>query len=103
MLLGLGVAGGLLPDPAALALLLAQLAQGKLMLGLGVVLLYSIGFAGVLVLVGAVAAKAGQRILDWMTGDWADRFRFGTAVLIAVVGAYLTMGAWRTLQAVGAS
>lgn len=101
MLLGLGVAGGLLPDPAALALLLAQLAQGKLMLGLGVVLLYSLGFAGVLVLVGAVAAKAGQRILDWMTGDWGDRFRFGTAVLIAAVGAYLTLAAWQTLQAVG--
>jgi len=102
VLLGLGVAGGLLPDPAALALLLAQLAQGKLMLGLGVVLLYSLGFAGTLVIVGAVAAKVGQRILDWMTGAWSRRLRFGTAVLITLVGVWLTAVAWRTVAAVSA-
>src|SRR5262249_61656156 len=34
LLFGLGLAGGLLPDPAALAVLLAALASGKLVLGL---------------------------------------------------------------------
>src|SRR2546430_7616198 len=34
ILLGLGIAGGLLPDPGALAILLAALASGKLVLGL---------------------------------------------------------------------
>jgi ABC-type nickel/cobalt efflux system permease component RcnA len=39
----LGIAKGLLPDPAALALLLAALSSGKVMLGLATVLVFSLG------------------------------------------------------------
>src|SRR6202007_2975680 len=44
VLLALGIAGGLLPDPAALALLLGALSSGKLLLGLVTVALVSLGF-----------------------------------------------------------
>jgi nickel/cobalt exporter len=98
VLIGLGVAGGLLPDPAALAILLNALAQGKVMLGLGTVVVFSIGFASTLVIVGVIAAKAGQKILDWLAGPWAMRLQVGTSLLIVVVGAILSFGAWRTLS-----
>jgi nickel/cobalt transporter (NicO) family protein len=98
VLIGLGVAGGLLPDPAALAILLNALAQNKVMLGLGTVVVFSIGFAATLVIVGVVAAKVGQRILDWLAGPWAMRIQVGTSLLIVVVGAILSFGAWRTLS-----
>lgn len=98
VLIGLGVAGGLLPDPAALAILLNALAQGKVMLGLGTVVVFSVGFAATLVVVGVIAAKAGQKILDWLAGPWAMRLQVGTSLLIVVVGAILTFGAWRTLS-----
>ena len=98
VLIGLGVAGGLLPDPAALAILLNALAQGKVMLGLGTVVVFSVGFAATLVVVGVVAAKAGQKILDWLAGPWAMRLQVGTSLLIVVVGAILSFGAWRTLS-----
>ena len=98
VLIGLGVAGGLLPDPAALAILLNALAQGKVMLGLGTVVVFSVGFAATLVVVGVVAAKAGQKILDWLAGPWAMRLQVGTSLLIVVVGAILSLGAWRTLS-----
>src|SRR4029450_3520600 len=75
MLIWLGVAGGLLPDPLALTLLLRALAEGKVMLGLGVVLVFSLGFALVLVLVGVVAAAVGRRVLDWLAGPWAARLQ----------------------------
>jgi nickel/cobalt transporter (NicO) family protein len=52
ILLALGIAGGLLPDPGALAILLAAIASGKLILGLFTVLIFSLGFASVLVVVG---------------------------------------------------
>src|SRR5213592_1688845 len=45
ILLGLGVAGGLLPDPGALAILLAAIAGCQLILGLFTVLVFSLGFA----------------------------------------------------------
>ena len=93
MLVGLGVAGGLLPDPAALAILLNALSQGKVMLGLATVLVFSIGFAATLMVVGIVAAKVGQRIFDWLAGVWAVRLQIGTSLLIVLVGLVLTVQA----------
>jgi nickel/cobalt exporter len=98
VLIGLGIAGGLLPDPAALAILLNALAQGKVMLGLGTVVVFSIGFAATLVVVGVVAAKVGQKILDWLAGPWAARLQISTSLLIVLVGVILSFKAWRTLS-----
>jgi nickel/cobalt exporter len=97
LLLGLGVAGGLVPDPIALGILLNLLAQSKVMLGLGTVLVFSLGFASVLVIVGVVAAKVGPKILDWLSGVWATRLQIGTSLLIVLVGVVLTINAWRML------
>jgi nickel/cobalt exporter len=101
ILLGLGIAGGLLPDPGALAILLAAIASGKLILGLLTVLVFSLGFASVLVVVGLVAARMGQLILAWLSSRWIGWVQIGAAVLIIVVGLVLTASAWRTLAAVG--
>jgi nickel/cobalt exporter len=98
ILIWLGIAGGLLPDPAALAILLSALAQGKVMLGLGTVVVFSIGFAATLVVVGVIAAKVGQKILEWLAGVWAMRLQVGTSLLIVVVGMVLTFNAWRLLS-----
>ena len=99
ILLGLGIAGGLLPDPGALAILLAALASGRVMLGLFTVLVFSIGFASVLVLVGVVAARAGDLILTWLDSRWMRWLQVGTAALIALVGIVLTANAVRALAA----
>jgi nickel/cobalt transporter (NicO) family protein len=99
VLLGLGVAGGLLPDPAALAILLSALARGKLMLGLGTALVFSLGFASTLVVVGLVAARVGQVVFAWLSSPWVARLQQGTALLILAIGIVLTALAWRTLQA----
>lgn len=98
ILIWLGIAGGLLPDPAALAILLNALAQGKVMLGLATVVVFSIGFAATLVVVGVVAAKVGQKILDWLAGVWAMRLQVGTSLLIVLVGVVLTVKAIGTLN-----
>ena len=97
VLLGLGIAGGLLPDPGALAVLLAALASGKVMLGLFTVLLFSLGFASVLVLVGIVAARVGTLVLAWLDSRWMAWLQVGTAALIVLVGVVLTVNAVRTV------
>ena len=97
ILLGLGVAGGLLPDPGALAILLAALASGKLILGLFTVLVFSIGFASVLVVVGVVAARVGQLVLAWLSSRWIVWLQVGAALLIVCVGLVLTVNAWRVV------
>jgi nickel/cobalt exporter len=100
ILLGLGIAGGLLPDPGALAILLAALANGKLILGLLTVVVFSLGFASVLVAVGVVAARLGQLILAWLSSRWIAWVHIGAALLIIGAGLILTANAWRSLAAV---
>ena len=97
ILLGLGIAGGLLPDPGALAILLATIASGRLILGLFTVLVFSIGFASVLVVVGVVAARVGQLVLTWLSSRWIVWFQMGAALLIVCVGLVLTVNAWRVV------
>jgi nickel/cobalt exporter len=93
VLLALGVAGGLLPDPAALALLLAALSSGRVLLGLTTVLVFSLGFAATLVVVGIIAAKIGQRILEWLNNIWMVRVQLMMTLLIIGMGVVLTIRA----------
>jgi nickel/cobalt exporter len=93
VLLALGIAGGLLPDPAALALLLGALSSGKLLLGLVTVAVFSVGFAATLVVVGIVAAKVGEKVLDWLASIWIIRLQIATSLLIVGMGVVLTLRA----------
>ncbi len=97
MLLGLGIAGGLLPDPGALAILLAAIASGRVILGLFTVVVFSIGFASVLVVVGIVAARVGQIVLTWLESRWVAWIQSAMALVIIAVGLGLTAVAWRTI------
>jgi nickel/cobalt exporter len=94
VLITLSIAGGILPDPAALAILLGALSTGRVVLGLVTVLVFSLGFALTLVAVGIVAAQIGQRVLSWLDSVWALRLQLATTLLI------IGMGAWLTAQAV---
>jgi nickel/cobalt exporter len=99
VLLALGIAGGILPDPAALAILLAALSSGKVMLGLATVVVFSLGFAATLVAVGLVAAKVGERVLEWLSSIWVVRVQIGTTLLILGMGVVLTVKAGYQLAA----
>ena len=99
VLLALGIAGGLLPDPAALALLLAALSSGKVLLGLTTVAVFSLGFAATLVVVGIVAAKVGEKVLKWLSSIWMVRVQILTSLLIVGMGVVLTIRAVSELAA----
>ena len=94
MLITLSIAGGILPDPAALAILLAALSTGRVVLGLMTVLVFSLGFAATLVAVGVIAAQVGRRVLGWLDSAWAMRLQLAMTLLI------IGMGSWLTAQAV---
>lgn len=102
VLLALGIAGGLVPDPAALALLLGALASGKVLLGLVTVVVFSLGFAATLVVVGIVAAKVGEKVLDWLASIWMIRLQIATSLLIVGMGVVLTIRAASELAALPA-
>jgi len=93
VLLLLAIVGGILPDPSALAILLAALSGGQVLLGLASVVVFSLGFAATLLVVGVLAAQVGQKILDWLSSIWAMRAQIATTLLILGMGVVLTVKA----------
>ncbi|WP_327287887.1 nickel/cobalt transporter [Streptomyces sp. NBC_01198] len=103
-LIGLGVAGGLVPSPSALVVLLGAIALGRTVFGAVLVLAYGLGMAATLTAVGLLLVRLGSR-----AGRLADRPLLArlrritpytallTAALVLVVG--LSMMA-RSLQTV---
>jgi ABC-type nickel/cobalt efflux system permease component RcnA len=93
-LLGLGVAGGLVPCPAALVLLLASVSVDRTALGMALVLTFSAGLAAVLTAVGILFVK-GSRLLQRVprAPELARFLPVASALAILVIGAWLTVEA----------
>jgi ABC-type nickel/cobalt efflux system permease component RcnA len=86
----LAVAGGILPSPAALVVLLAAVALHRIAYGLGLVAAFSLGLAAALVVVGVVAIGAGDALSRRTTGRVARLLPVLSASTIATVGLVLT-------------
>ena len=78
-----------------MAILLAAIAGGQLILGLFTVLVFSLGFASVLVVVGLLAVRVGRMLLTWLTSRWVAWVQIGLALVIVGVGLVLTANAAR--------
>ena len=88
-LIGLGVSGGIVPCPAALALLLAAVSVGNLGKGLVLVVVFSLGLAAALVAIGLLVVngvRLTSRFLD--TERHAARIAMASAVIVTLVGVY---------------
>ena len=64
-----------------------------LVLGLMTVLVFSLGFASVLVAVGLIAAQAGRLVLDRIDLRWNGWLQLVTSALVVVVGIVMTANA----------
>jgi nickel/cobalt transporter (NicO) family protein len=101
VLLALAIVGGILPDPGALAILLAALSSGRVLMGLASVVLFSLGFAATLLIVGIIAAQVGEKILGWLSSIWAMRTQIATTLLILGMGVVLTVKAASQIATLG--
>ena len=97
-LAALGIAGGVVPSPSALILLLVGVALGKTWLGALVVLAFGVGMAAMLTGVGLVAADVVARVQGWMPSrrtGWARLARltvsYGGAAGVCAVGVGLVL------------
>lgn len=100
-LITLGVAGGLLPCPSALVVMLAAISLGQVVFGMMLIVAFSAGLAGVLMAIG-LAVVMGTRLskrprLSRMTGGAAAR-RAVAAVPILSALAVTVAGVAITLQ-----
>jgi nickel/cobalt transporter (NicO) family protein len=73
---GMGFAGGLVPSPSALVVLLGATALGRVWFGVLLVVAYGLGMAAALVAAGALLVRARPRLDAWSRGPG----RLGVAV-----------------------
>ena len=87
-MIGLGIAGGLLPCPSALVLLLTAISLQRIGFGLVLVLAFSFGLAGVLTVVGLLFVK-GKAALEGSPRVMAIGriLPMVSALVIALIGA----------------
>ncbi len=83
-----GFTGGLIPCPAAIAVLLICLQLKKLTLGMAMVAAFSLGLAFTLVMVGIIAAWGVKKAsASWSGfGVWAERLPYASALIVLGVG-----------------
>ena len=95
-LVALGVSGGIVPCPDALAILLIAVSLNRILLGLAVIVAFSLGLAAVLIAIGIVMVKA-RPLVDRFAGGgrvttvWLP---LASAVLIAALGTVVLWKAW---------
>jgi len=63
------------------------------------VVVFSLGFAATLVAVGIIAAKVGEKVLEWLNSIWIVRVQILTTLLIVGMGVVLTIKAVSELAA----
>ena len=68
-LLALGVSGGLLPCPSALVLMLGAISLNRIGFGLVLILLFSVGLAGVLTAIGIALVHTGRFLTTSLKAD----------------------------------
>lgn len=85
----LGISGGIIPCPAAIATLLAAIAAGKIAQGLSVTLFFSLGLGLVMMSIGVALSQAG-RLTDKISENlhFARSMGIVSALLIMVLGSY---------------
>jgi ABC-type nickel/cobalt efflux system permease component RcnA len=89
-LIGLGLAGGVVPCWDAVALIVLAAALGRLAAGVGLVLAFSAGMGLVLVTLGALAWKAKSFTLGLEPPRaWQNRLGIVSAAIVAAIGLFL--------------
>jgi len=84
--IGLGVSGGLIPCPAALAVVVSMLGRAGTWMALGTVLLFSAGMGVVLTGIGIAFVKFGRLLAGRQPGRWVNYMPAVSAFLVTLIG-----------------
>ncbi len=98
-LIALGVSGGLVPCPDAIAILLVAVAINRIFLGLALIVFFSLGLAVVLIVIGLLMVNS-RRLFDRVTflDKLAPVMPIVSAVVVLALGFALTWGAFARAQ-----
>jgi nickel/cobalt transporter (NicO) family protein len=88
-LMALAVAGGILPAPAALIVLLASIEAHRIAFGLALIIAFSAGLAAALILVGTAAFRMREQLAGRLSSLWGRLIPVLSASAIVAVGLFL--------------
>ena len=99
-LVALGVSGGIVPCPDAIAILLVAIAINRIILGLSLIVAFSLGLALVLIIIG-LAMVHSRQLFEKMDsfGRLAPAMPVVSAVVVLLLGLGLTVNALRGTSA----
>ena len=94
-ILALGVSGGILPCPSALVVLLSAIALQRVGFGLVLILVFSLGLATVLTLLGVLFVVAGNRLerVANSSGRLLHALPIASAIFVTLAGIGITLRA----------
>lgn len=99
-LLSMGLAGGLVPSPSALVVLLGAVALGRAWFGVLLVIAYGIGLALTLMGAGMLLAFFEARLRSWSLRSGRGALMIGPAItILPLVSAFALVGAGTLLVA----
>jgi len=98
-LIALGISGGLVPCPDAIAILLVAIAIQRIFLGLALIIAFSLGLALVLIVIGLLMVSSSRLFkgLDAFN-KFAPLMPVISALIVLLLGCGLTYGAFTRLQ-----
>jgi len=86
-MISLGIAGGMVPCPTALVVLLVAVTLRRIALGLMMILVFSVGLAGVLILIGVLTVTASRLIRRFSEeSGWIRKLPIASSVVIMIIG-----------------
>ena len=102
-LIGMGFAGGLVPSPSALIVLLGSIAVGRAWFGVSLVVAYGIGMAGTLTLAGLALLKARRTIERRVADEREPRRLLALGRVLPLLSSLTitTVGLYLAVRAVG--
>jgi ABC-type nickel/cobalt efflux system permease component RcnA len=100
-LVSLGVSGGLVPCPDALAILLLAVGVGQVGLGLGLVTSFSLGVATVITVIGISMVKMKGLLEQHASARFPGSVRWGRWVPVLSAGVVVLVGALMMLSSLG--
>ncbi len=89
--MALAVAGGILPSPTALVVLLSAVSFQRLAFGLALIAMFSVGLAASLIIVGLLALRARDAVSTRLSTGLGRLIPVLSASVIVAVGVLLTV------------
>ena len=87
-LIAMGVSGGLVPCPEALGIMVIAIGLNRILLGLGLIVLFSMGLAVVLIIIGVLLVRSRALVerFGGMSKGWGSALPLASAVIVTALG-----------------